>query len=154
MPVFPKALVFQERGLQGFRDLRYPQMKKLDIIFKFAAELLNLVESGLEFGIVAINLGAKPEIISGIAVSSISPFPCFIFIKRLPQHSRFFQIVFTVFPFIDEGVALLLNGFPVFVYPWIIIIFKKFIQVPCCADFYRNCFRWSGDPRLPEVMWI
>jgi len=30
---------------------------------------------------------------------------------------RVLQIVFTVFPFIDEGIALPLNGFPVFFYP-------------------------------------
>ncbi len=90
-PLYFRNEVWSDFGI--FAILRWKNWISFSIL---PAELLDPVESGLQFRVVAVDLGAKPEIISGIAVSPIGLFSM-LHIHQAPVCSTAgsFKIVFT-----------------------------------------------------------
>ena len=84
------AVVCQERGCEELLlKLRFdpgdPEVKELALVFELFAELVDLVEPGLQLRIVLVLLGLEPEVIPFIAVCAVLSLPRFIVVQRLPQ---------------------------------------------------------------------
>jgi hypothetical protein len=71
MAVFRQRLMLQEPLLVSGTDARNAQVEKLAVVFNLLAELLNLVEPGLEPGINLLLLGPEPEIVPLVPVSAV-----------------------------------------------------------------------------------
>jgi len=110
--------------LAAFADLGNTEIEELDIVFDFFTYILYLVMLRFEVRVILVLCSSQPEVVTFLPVSAIVLFPPFIIVESLSQDGRGFKIIFTIFPFIDELVALFNNFFELFFHLWIIVIFK------------------------------
>ena len=144
-PLQKMAVVYEVRGCEELLlKLRFdpgdPEVKELALVFQFFAELIDLVEPGLQLRIVLVLLGPEPKVIPFIAVGAILPLPRFILVQRLPQDCRIFKIIGAVLPGVDERSALFLDELPFNLDPRIVISAKRGFRFQTALPIFNGFF--------------